>query len=406
MSTESKSHYSTEWHSSLGDIGRDEWNALAGPLPTPFLEWEWLHQLEASGSISPRHGWMPMHLAVRREGTLVAAAPLYVKSHSSGEFVWDYIWVDVAQQLGARYFPKLVGMIPATPSVGYRFLVAAGEPEERITDLMLEEIDKFCKRNNIGGLAFNFVDDEWATFMSRYSFNTWKHQSFLWENEGFESFDDYLGVFNKNQRRNIKRERRYMEDQGVSLRPLCGDELTEDHFSLMWHFYEVTNDQFGMWAAKYLNRRFFEGIGDFRHRLLLVAAYSEGAEKKGLLTFPRNSSNPVAMAFLVYKNETLVGRYWGTDNYFDSLHFNTCYYTPIEWAIDNRIRVFDPGAGSSHKIRRGFRAVSNNSLHRFYDQRMHYIMAANIDRVNAMEQRHIDDLNNGLPFAKRGTEQD
>ncbi len=195
-----------------------------------------------------------------------------------------------------------------------------------------------------------------------------------------------------------------MDDQGVELRTLTGDEITERDLSMMWHFYDVTNDQFGMWAARYLNRKFFEGIGEFRHRLLCVAAYANGAEKKGLLTFPRNTRDPIAMSFLVHKNNMLVGRYWGTDNYFDSLHFNACYYTPIEWAIKNSISVFDPGAGSTHKIRRGFKAVSNFSLHRFYDQRMHYIMAANIDRVNEMEQRHIDDLNNGLPFAARQAE--
>ncbi|WP_455382128.1 GNAT family N-acetyltransferase [Salinispira pacifica] len=385
-----------KWISSINEVEAAEWNRLALPLSTPFLEWEFLHVLEESGSIAPRHGWLPMHLTLRRDGELVAAAPLYLKGHSTGEFVYDYMWVDVAQQLGVKYYPKLVGMIPATPSVGYRFLVAPEEEEEQVTDLLLEEIDQLCKKNGIAGLAFNFVDSDWYRFMKRYSFNCWRHQSFLWENEEFSSFDDYLQVFNKNQRRNIRRERASMEAQGITIRAFQGEEIPERYFPLMFRFYERTNDQFGMWAARYLNRRFFEQVSEFRHRLLYIAAFApNSANGNG------DGGDPVAMSFLSVKDNLLVGRYWGTTHYFDNLHFNACYYAPIEWAIEHGISYFDPGAGSSHKVRRGFKAVANYSLHRFYDQRLHYIMAANIERINSMEQQNIDALNTALPFAQR-----
>lgn len=388
--------YEVKWISSIEEIRPADWNRLALPLPTPFLEWEFLHQLEASGSITPRHGWLPMHLTIWNQDEMLAAAPLYLKGHSTGEFVYDYMWVDLAQQLGVKYYPKLVGMIPATPSVGYRFLVAPDENEEELTDLMLEEIDQVCKRNDIAGLAFNFVDPDWYLFMKRYSFNCWRHQSFMWENDGFSSFEDYLRVFNKNQRRNIRRERASMLEQGITIKAYQGDEIPEQLFPLMFRFYERTNDQFGMWAARYLNRRFFEGMAEFRRRLLYIAAFAEGnANGNG------KSAEPVAMSYLSVKDDLLVGRYWGTTHYFDNLHFNACYYAPIEWAIEHGISHFDPGAGSSHKIRRGFKAVSNYSLHRFYDQRLHYIMAANIERINSMEQQNIDTLNTALPFARR-----
>ncbi len=388
--------YQAKWISSIEEIRPEVWNRLALPLPTPFLEWEFLHQLEISGSITPRHGWLPMHLTIWNDEKMVAAAPLYLKGHSTGEFVYDYMWVDVAQQLGVKYYPKLIGMIPATPSVGYRFLVAPDESDEELTDLMLEEIDQVCKKNDIAGLAFNFVDPDWYLFMKRYSFNCWRHQSFMWENEGFSSFEDYLRVFNKNQRRNIRRERASMLDQGITIKAFQGDEIPENLFSLMFRFYERTNDQFGMWAARYLNRKFFEGMPEFRHRLLYIAAFAEGNVNGN-----GKSSEPVAMSFLSVKDDLLVGRYWGTTHYFDNLHFNACYYAPIEWAIEHGISRFDPGAGSSHKIRRGFKAVANYSLHRFYDQRLHYIMAANIERINNMEQQNIDALNTALPFAQR-----
>jgi hypothetical protein len=383
--------YTLKWSSDIGDIDREAWNALATPLGTPFLEWDWLHQLEVSGSITPRHGWLPMHLTVWEGGELIAAAPLYIKGHSSGEFVYDYIWVDVAQQLGIKYYPKLVGMIPATPSVGYRFMFAPNQNEDEVTDLMLEEIDTLCKKNDIGGLAFNFVDPAWGQRMTRFSFNRWKHQSFLWENEGFATFDDYLSVFNKNQRRNIRRERSSMQDQGLTIKAYFGDEIPDRYLSVMYHYYDKTNDQFGMWAARFLNRRFFEGMKAFRHRLLLVSAFTEESAGDA-------HADPVAMSFLVVKDDFMVGRYWGTEQYFDNLHFNVCYYAPIEWAITHGIKYFDPGAGSTHKIRRGFQAVSNFSLHRFYDQRLHYIMAGNIEKVNSMEQDNIDELNDALPF--------
>ncbi|HUX11374.1 MAG TPA: GNAT family N-acetyltransferase [Spirochaetia bacterium] len=384
--------YEAKWITSIGEIEPVVWNRLALPLRTPFLEWEFLNQLEVSGSITPRNGWLPMHLTILRDGELVASAPLYLKGHSTGEFVYDYVWVDVAQQLGVKYYPKLIGMIPATPSVGYRFLIAPDENEEELTDLMLEEIDQMCRKNGVAGVAFNFVDPDWHEFMNRYSFNCWRHQSFLWENDGFSSFDDYLQMFNKNQRRNIRRERAAMEEQGLTIKAFRGDEIPERYFPLMYRFYQQTNDQFGMWAARYLNKRFFEGMPQFRHRLLYVAAF---AAQDG------RDADPVAMSFLSVKDDLLVGRYWGTARYYDNLHFNACYYAPIEWAIENGIRSFDPGAGSSHKIRRGFRAVANYSLHRFYDQRLHYIMAGNIERINSMEQQNIDELNSALPFAHR-----
>jgi predicted N-acyltransferase len=387
---EGRPRYELEWVQQIADIPREQWDALAEALPTPVLEWEWLRLMEASGSVRPETGWLPLHLVVRSGQRLVAAAPLYVKGHSEGEFVWDYIWADVAQRLGVRYYPKLVGMSPATPVSGYRFLIAPGEDEQLLTTLMLQAIDRLCRDNKLAGLSFNYVDPGWKELMQSLGFSAWEHQSFLWENEGFASFEDYLGVFDKNQRRNIRRERRKMELQGLRLEAITGEQITRDHLRRMFHFYELTNEQFGPWAAKYLTAEFFSGLYEgYRHRLLLLPAYLEGRE------------DPVGMSFLLTKAGRLYGRYWGAEGRFDSLHFNACYYGPIEWAIRNGMQSFDPGIGSAHKLRRGFRAVGNWSLHRFYDERLSKVMRSNIERINLMEAQAIEELNQGLPFAER-----
>jgi hypothetical protein len=320
---------------------------------------------------------------------LRAAAPLYVKSHSIGEFVWDHVWADVASQLGTQYYPKLVGMSPATPAIGYRFLIAPGEDEEAITATMLRQIQEFCDKNDLSGCAFNFVDEDWRPLLERLGYNAWRHQSFGWTNDGYRTFDDYLARFNKNQRKNIRRERRSMADQGLELRALTGEEIPEHYFAIMYRYYRNTNDQFGMWAARYLNREFFLRLTGYRHRILLVTAHTEGSK-----------DDPVAMSFLLTKGDVLIGRYWGSADFYNHLHFNACYYTPIEWAINNGIRWFDPGAGSSHKIRRGFHAVANHSLHWFRDQRLNMVMSQYIHQVNDAEQEHIEYLNDALPFAR------
>ena len=390
MAGKAKTTYTIQWVEHMSDIGREEWDALAEPLATPILEWEWLHQMEKSGSIRPETGWLPFHLTVRSGGRLVGAAPLYIKGHSAGEFVFDYAWAEVAGKLGVSYYPKIVGMSPATPSVGYRFLIAPGEEEERMTGVMLNAIDNLCRKHRISGCSFLFVDPEWSLRMEQLGCRSWLHQNFSWQNRGYETFDDYLAVFNKNQRRNIKRERRMMESSEIRIEHFTGDAIPKKYLSLMYTFYERTNEQFGPWAAKYLTREFFEGLYEgYRHRLLLTAAFSE-----------RGQGEPLGMSFLLTKGDLLIGRYWGSFERINSLHFNVCYYAPMEWAISRGARIFDPGIGSVHKIWRGFHAVANYSLHRFYDERLDLIMKMNMDRINRLEQEQIDSLNQSLPYPK------
>ena len=390
-----KPRYSVSWINKIADVPQAEWDALALPLKTPFLEWEWLNNMETSGSATGKAGWLPNHLSVWRDRQLIAAAPLYLKGHSYGEFVFDHQWADLANRLGVQYYPKMLGMSPFTPAEGYRFLIAPGEDEDELTELMVGAIDHFCAHHHISGCHFLYVDPQWRPVLERHGFTSWLHHSYIWQNQGFGSFDDYLEVFNANQRRNIKRERKAVEKAGLRLQTLTGDEIPKSLFPLMYSFYSDTCDKFGWWGSKYLTKRFFEQLHhNYRHRVLFFAAYHEQDDHK-----------PVGMSFCLTKGDRLYGRYWGSLQEIDCLHFDACYYAPIEWAIANGIQIFDPGAGGRHKKRRGFPAMPNQSLHRFYNSRLAQILRNYIAEVNDMEQQEIDAINGGLPFSKRDGEQ-
>lgn len=381
-----KPRLSLTWTNQIAEIPQGEWDALALPLKTPFLEWEWLNNLETSGSATVKTGWLPNHLTVWRDRTLIAAAPLYVKGHSYGEFIFDHQWANVSERLGVRYYPKLLGMVPFTPAVGYRFLIAPGEDEAELTGVMVAAIDQFCDRNQISGCNFLFVDPEWQQVMKRHGFTPWLHHSYIWQSQGYQTFEDYLNGFNANQRRNIKRERKAVEKAGLRVQTFTGDQIPASLFPLMYNFYSDTCEKF-YWGSKYLTRQFFEQLhSHYRHRVMFVAAYNQ------------KDHQPMGMSFCLTKGDQLYGRYWGCFQEIDCLHFDACYYTPIEWAIAHGIQTFDPGAGGRHKKRRGFSATGNYSLHRFYNRRLAQVLHSYIDEINDMEQQEIDLINQDLPF--------
>ncbi|MEO0949088.1 MAG: GNAT family N-acetyltransferase [Cyanobacteria bacterium J06641_5] len=380
---------------NIADVPQSDWDAMALPLATPFLEWAWLHNLEMSGSAIAREGWQPVHLTAWRGSQLIGAAPLYLKAHSYGEFVFDHQWVDVAARLGIRYYPKLLGMTPFTPAVGYRFLIAPGEDEVEMTELMLAAIEQFCQNNGLPSCNFLFVDPEWKAIAEQFGYSAWLHHSYIWDNqnEDLASFDDYLKMFNANQRRNIKRERKAVGKAGLRVETHAGEAIPEHLFPSIYRFYSSTCDKF-MWGSKYLTRKFFQQLyPDYCHRIFLVAAYTDDEAQR-----------PAGLSFCVRKGENLYGRYWGCFEEYDCLHFEACYYKPIEWALEQGIKSFDPGAGGRHKRRRGFPATPNHSLHRYFEPRMNRLLQTHIGEINEMEQEEIDAINQDLPFAKREVE--
>jgi len=371
----------------MAEIPEAQWHALTATAGLPFYSWSWLMALERSGSVAPRQGWQPCHLTLWRAETLIAAAPLYLKGHSYGEFVFDQSFAELAAQLGQRYYPKLLGMSPLSPVLGYRFFTAHGEDPAQLTAVLLQQIDRFCREQKIFSCNFLYVDPQWQPLAEAAGCATWINQQSLWSNQNYASFDDYLRSFNANQRRNIKRERKSVQSAGLSVTPLLGADLTAGLLERMHRFYAQHCSRWGPWGSKYLTEAFFsQEASALQEHLVLFSAH------RG------DPHSPVAMSLCVRSEEQLWGRYWGSDEEIDNLHFEVCYYAPIEWAISQGLRSFDPGAGGSHKRRRGFVARPHASLHRWYHEPFETILRRWLPEANAQQYLQIEAVNAELPF--------
>ena len=367
------SQFTARFYSAIGQVDPAAWDSLAAPWVSPFQEHAWLELMESSGSVGGQTGWTPSHMALWDGDVLAAAAPLYIKDHSEGEFVWDHPFADLAARMGLDYYPKLVGMSPFTPTGHYGLLLHPEYDCTLLTQAVVQAVQQFASGQRLSGTHFHFAHPGLRAALEPLGYAAWEHHSFEWTRDGAESFDDFLARFGRNQRRNIQKERRSLAREGISVRVLEGPDITESHMARMYDYYVATNAQFGMWACRWLTRDFFLRLPSvFGGRLALVAAHQSG------------NPEPVGMALLVHKDGRLYGRYWGGQD-IRFLHFEVCYYTPIQWATERRLDSFDPGIGGYHKVRRGFTAVPNVSLHRFFDPRLRMVM-----------DRHLPDFNQGV----------
>lgn len=375
------------WHASVAEIDPEEWNRLCRGRDEPFLRWEWLHLLETSGSAAPETGWHPCHLSLRSHGRLTAVAPLYLKTHSDGEFVFDHAWAQLAASMGISYYPKLVGMSPFSPVTAYRFLMAEDANPAMLSAMMCTEIERFCRNKGISGCGFHFVTPTWGRILEQMGCRVWLHQGFVWLNPGFASFDAYLAGLKSNQRRNIRRERASLDRAGISTRCLRGADIPDGLFSRMARLYARHNDGFGQWSCKFLTPEFFDGLRRvMRDNILFITAHLPGED------------DPVAMSLLIVHEDRLYGRYWGASRHVPFLHFELCYYRPMQWMIEQGLRLYDPGMGGVHKALRGFVSTPNYSLHKFFDPRLQQVMRAHLGEYNHMEMQDIAALNSILPY--------
>ncbi|MDR1931007.1 MAG: GNAT family N-acetyltransferase [Treponema sp.] len=396
--------YKLKLAASISDFSPEDWNSLTGAETLPFLEWEWLAALEQSGSAAAETGWRPLHLSLWEKDKLLAAAPLYLKNHSDGEFIWDYFWAEAAASMGCPWYPKLVGTIPATPAEGYRFLTAPGG--DGLNALLLDAAEGICRNNGIPALHLLFADPGWAALpgsLLERGYTGWKHSRFAWENavppyppsagaEGggkrpFAGFADYLSYLNKNERKNIRREYGRHKEQRIRLKIVEGSGAPAEYFTHIYNLYSITNDKFIPWDARWVNRDFFRLLEkNFRSRTVFSQAV--------------RGEEIVALAMMFRKGGRIWGRYWGAYEEVKDLHFSVCYYAPMDYCIAENIGYFDPGIGSPHKIRRGFRASFDHSYHKFFHPLLETLFKTNIAAVNEYEQRTIDELNAVLPFKK------
>jgi len=407
----------------MADIPREEWDALAAPYGNPLLLWGFLALLEASGSMTPQTGWTGAHALVRAGGDLVAAAPFYIKTHSWGEFVFDFQFAEVAQRVKTEWYPKLVGMVPATPAPAWRVLVRAdlrgvsGE-EGRLTLAVLEAAADAASEAGLAGLHILWPETQAAAILrgaaavpaparlrgsargrgDGASWAEWEHQAFLWSDEGYGDFEGYLDSFSKNMRRNVRRERQSVADSGVVTRMIGAEEAgaRPGLLETMADLYESHNDKFGPWAAKFLERDFFLRLPEFLPRGWALSA----AFERSSAGVAGAEGEPVALAFLLEGQDRLYGRFWGARREVPGLHFELCYYLPIEYALSKGIGSFDPGMGSPHKARRGFHSILAPSFHRPFDSRLAGLMKRVLPDFNAEERAQVAALDEELPFKR------
>ena len=378
---------------ALTEIPPEQWNRLASAAPySPFLEHEFLASVESSGCAGPETGWYPRHFVLRDDTRIIAAAPAYAKTHSMGEFVFDQGLAQAVMGMNKTYYPKLVATLPFTPAPGYRFLTDPDYDEAALTRTLCEGMAVYRDQAGLASHSILFTDPAWeppspGPHRTESPFHPWAHQYFLWENDSYSGFDDYLARFNKNQRRNIRRERQSVRESGLSIRHLTGSDITDALMNRMYDFYRSTNDNFGPWAAFYLNREWFQTIGQtWPRRIILFAA------------FPPDTDEPIAMSLVVRKGDQMIGRYWGASRYVPNLHFELCYYAPIEFAVSRGIASFDPGMGSAHKARRGFGSREFISYHSFADSEVSELFAAVLHQANRGEREAIRALDESVPW--------
>jgi predicted N-acyltransferase len=364
----------------VAQVPRAAWNALVGD-ESPFLEWEWLASLEDAGVVGAEEGWLPRPLVVREGERLLAACPVYLKTHSEGEFVFDFAWADAAARAGIRYYPKLLVGIPFTPVTGARFLVAPGEDRTAWIRRMGDALHEICRTNGFSGVHVNFCrEDELAAFAGSAYLPRIGIQ-YHWRNAGYASFEDYLAALRSKRRNQVRRERAFVREQGICIEAFAGTETPDELFAPMYRCYRSTVDQH-VYGRRYLNARFFELLRErFRERLCFLVA--------------RRGDEIVAGTTNVFKGNTFYGRYWGALEPLRHLHFDVCYYAAIEWCIERGIECFEPGAGGNQKLLRGFDPQPTWSLHLLTEPRLARAVARHLEAEREEAGRALGELRGG-----------
>ena len=335
------------FHASIDDLQAEEWNRLVVD-DNPFLKYEFLAALEHNDCVGRRFGWIPSHLSVRDKGRLVGLSPLYIKSNSYGEFVFDHAWADAYRRGGLSYYPKLVSAAPYTPACGERLLVDPAVNAAEVRRLMADATLNLVTESGFSSMHWLFTTrEEGETLKSMGMFERLGVQ-FHWSNPGYSDFDHFLSHLTAKRRKNIRHERRKVAEAGIRFRLVPGCEVTEQEWSLFSQFYSKTFEE--RYSLPTLNKGFFQEVGrGMGDQVVLVLAYD---------------GNVCIAGALLYRSRTvLYGRHWGALQQYDSLHFETCYYQGIDYAIGQGLRCFEPGAQGEHKIWRGFMPTLTYSYH-------------------------------------------
>jgi len=367
---------------SMAQVDCTVWNRLADDT-YPFLQHEFLLALEQSGSISEQTGWEPAHLLVMDEDELVAFMPLYLKQHSRGEYVFDHQWAQAYQQQGIDYYPKWLTSIPLTPCQGARIVFNAAVNPIEITQLLLSFIKQRSDKLGISSWHCLFPIEQQAELLRSLGLSIREGVQFHWFNRGYGDFNDFLQTLNAGKRKMLKRERRRVREQGVSLLRIAGPDISELQWRAFFQFYTMTYLKRG--SQPYLNPAFFQQIAaTMGEQLLLVLAVKD--------------DNYIAAALSFVGADTLYGRYWGCYEQYNSLHFEVCYYQGLDYCIERGLKRFDSGAQGEHKISRGFEPITTYSAHWIKDARFAKAIEHFLAREQEAMRLYKQDAASYLPF--------
>ncbi|WAC48328.1 GNAT family N-acetyltransferase [Asticcacaulis sp. SL142] len=363
---------------SLREVDASEWDALTIDA-NPFTSHAYLEALEATGCVGEDAGWQPVHLLGRDEaGALRGAMPLYVKTHSYGEYVFDQSWAQAYESAGGRYYPKLQASVPFTPVTGSRLLAADIATKQALVRAAIN----LCDHNRLSSLHVTFpTHDEWQ-MMGERGLLLRQDQQFWWENRDYGTFDDFLAALSSNRRKVIRRERRDLSH--LDMRVITGTDITEAHLDHLYEFIEDTSDR--KWGRPYLNRDFFSLITErMRDKIVLIFAY--------------DGDQPIAGAINYLGGDTLYGRQWGCNRQVPFLHFEVCYYQAIDYAIAHGLKRVEAGAQGEHKLARGYLPQAVYSAHYIRDKALRTPIEHYLNRERDAVAAYIESSSKeGSPF--------
>ncbi len=384
-------------HRALSDVPEADWDACAcpeaadgGPPADPFTTHRFLLALEESGSVGPGTGWQPMYLTVHAGDEMVAAAPLYGKSHSQGEYIFDFSWAHAYERAGGRYYPKLQIAVPFTPATGRRLLVRPGW-EQAGRAALIEGAMQVAQNNRITTLHVTFCTGAEAQAGRDLGLLHRRTQQFHWENRGYDSFEAFLDSLSSRKRKNVRKERRTAQAFGGEIRRLTGDDLEPRHWADFWRFYQDTGAR--KWGTPYLTRAFFDIAHErLRHDVLMVMAERDGRNVAGALNF--------------VGRDALFGRYWGCTEDHACLHFECCYYQAIDFAIERGLSTVEAGAQGEHKLARGYLPTATHSLHWIADPGFRSAIEEFLRAESRAVDQEMEILTSYGPFKQTGEDHD
>ena len=377
--------------SRIAELPAVEWDACAG-AGNPFVGHAFLSALEESGSATAETGWLPQHLAIKDEcGRLTACVPLYLKSHSYGEYVFDWGWAEAYERAGGRYYPKLQSSVPFTPVTGPRLLIRHDAARDGVASALIAGMIELAERHQASSLHVTFAEQGECQSLGAAGFLQRSGVQYHWINQGYDSFEAFLATLASRKRKAIRRERRKVAESGVTLRALNGAAIEPRHWDAFHRFYLSTADR--KWGQPYLTRDFFAQLGEnLAEQVVLVLAEHEGETVAGALNLIGGS--------------TLYGRNWGCAGHYRFLHFEACYYRAIDYAIAHGLQRVEAGAQGEHKIQRGYLPVETHSAHWIRDPGFREAVARFLDRERTMMSHERAALAELSPFRHPASDDD